>query len=63
MNDPASQYAPSFTTSSSHPPTLLDPKTGRAVRALCWTLCVILWLWLLLGVASVLAFIVGVVNT
>ena len=43
-----SQYAPSFTV--GHQPVLLDPKTARAVRVLCWTVTIILWGGFLLGV-------------
>lgn len=44
------------------PTTLLDPRTGRAVRVLCWTVTVILWAWLVLGAAAVFAFAAGVAS-
>jgi hypothetical protein len=44
----------------SCPPTLLDPKTARSVRVLCWTVCVILWLWLIISIVATVGFILGV---
>lgn len=44
-------------------PPLLDAKTSRAVRVLCWTVTVILWLGLLLGAVVVLGLAVGIASS
>lgn len=43
-------------------PALLDADTAKAIRALCWTLCWLLWLISAIAVLFVVAVAVAVVN-
>jgi hypothetical protein len=42
-------------------PILLDPQTARAVRALCWALCVTTWLFTIAAAVALAGLFVGVV--
>jgi hypothetical protein len=61
VTDPATtdDLTSEFLTFEAQPITLLDPRTGRAVRALCWALAALVWVWLAFTVVAVIGFVAG----